>query len=89
MKHHVIGERACPRLGAALGVDGILHIRELVKHIEGFDLGYQLALEEGLAERSVEHKVVGIEGCTAIATTAVHHRVDGQRRVDNGQGVAG
>ena len=49
VEHHVVGQRAVPRLGASLGVDRVLRGGELVQQVEGFHAGYQFALQEGLA----------------------------------------
>ena len=59
--------------GAALGVDGVLRVAELVEQVEGFYAGDELALEEGLADGGVQHEVVGVQLAAAIAATG-HHR---------------
>ena len=72
MRHDVVREGAVPGLGAALGVDGVLGVAELVEQVEGFDAGDELALEEGLADGGIQHEVVGVEFAAAVAATGVH-----------------
>ena len=72
MHHDVVRQGAVPRLSAALGIDGVLRVAELVEQVEGFDAGDELALEEGLADGGVQHEVVGVEFAAAVATTGVH-----------------
>ena len=81
MRHDVVRQGAVPRFGAALGVDGVLGVAELVEQVEGFDAGDELALEERLADGGVQHEVVGVEFAAAIAATAVHVAVGGKRGV--------
>ena len=71
VEHDVAGQRTVPRLGAALGVDLVLCGGELAEQVEGFKAGDELALEERLAQGSIEHKVVAVEFGTSIAATAV------------------
>ena len=89
MRHDVVRQGAVPRFGAALGVDGVLGVAELVEQVEGFDAGDELALEERLADGGVQHEVVGVEVRAAVAATAVHVAVGRQRGVQSRQGVAG
>ena len=72
MRHNVVRQGAVPCLGAALGIDGVLRVAELVQQVEGFDAGDELALEEGLADGGVQHEVVVVEFAAAIAATGVH-----------------
>ena len=81
MRHDVVRQGAVPRFGAALGVDGVLGVAELVEQVEGFDAGDELALEERLADGGVQHEVVGVEVRAAVAATAVHVAVGRQRGV--------
>ena len=72
MQHDVVRQGAVPRFGAALGVDAVLGVAELMQQVEGFDAGDEFAFEEGLADGGVEHEVVGVEFAAAIAATGVH-----------------
>ena len=72
MRHDVVRQGAVPRFGAALGVDGVLGVAELVEQVEGFDAGDELALEERLADGGVQHEVVGVQFAAAVAATAIH-----------------
>ena len=72
MRHDVVRQGAVPRFGAALGVDGVLGVAELVEQVEGFDAGDELALEERLADGGVQHEVVGVEFAAAVAATGIH-----------------
>ena len=72
MRHDVVREGAVPCLGATLGVHGVLGVAELMQQVEGFDASDELALEEGLADGGVQHEVVGVEFCAAVAATRVH-----------------
>ena len=72
MRHDVVRQGAVPRFGAALGVDAVLRVGELVEQVEGFDAGDELALEEGLADGGVQHEVVGVQFAATVAATAVH-----------------
>ncbi len=76
MRHDVVRQGAVPCLGAALSVDAVLRVAELVEEVEGFDAGDELALEEGLADGGVQHEVVGVEFAAAVAATGVHVAVD-------------
>ena len=60
MRHDVVRQGAVPCFGAALGIDGVLCVAELVKDVEGFNAGDELALEERLADGGVQHEVVGV-----------------------------
>ena len=72
MQHDVVRQGAVPRFSAALGVDAVLGVAELVQQVEGFDAGDELALEERLADGGVQHKVVGVQFAAAVAATRVH-----------------
>ena len=61
MDHDVVREGVVPGFGAALGVDSVLRVAELVQQVEDFDAGDELALEERLADGGVQHEVVGVE----------------------------
>ena len=89
MQHDIVREGAVPRLGAALGVDGILGGGKLVEDVEGFDAGDEFAFEKRLADGGIEHEVVGVEFAAAIASTAVHVAVGRERGIQAWQGVAG
>ena len=43
MRHDIVRQGAVPCLGAALGIDGVLRIAELVQQVEGFDAGDEFA----------------------------------------------
>ena len=62
MRHDVVRQGAVPCFGAALGVDGVLGVAELVQQVEGFDASDELALEERLTDGCIDHKVIGVEG---------------------------
>ena len=89
MRHDVVRKGAVPCFGAALGVDGVLGVAELVQQVEGFDASDELALEERLTDGGVQHEVVGVQFAAAVAATAVHVAVGRERGVDARQGVAG
>ena len=75
MEHHVVGQGAIPCFGTPLCVDCILRAGELVQNVERFKTGYELALQQRLADGGVDYEVVGIEGGTSIASAAAHPRI--------------
>ena len=72
VSHDVVRQGAVPRFGAALGVDGVLGVAELMQQVEGFDAGDEFAFEERLADGGVQYEVVGVQFAAAIASTGVH-----------------
>ena len=87
VQHGVVGERTVPGNGAALGIDGILGVGELVQEVKGFDAGDELALEEGLRKGGIEHEVIGIEFAATVASSTVHRSIHGKRGLQFGDGV--
>ena len=73
MQHDVMRQGAIPCFGAALCVDGVLCVAELVQDVECFDAGDELALEERLADGGVQHEVVGVQFAAAIAASAIYN----------------
>ena len=68
----VSAQSIAPSLGASLCVHGVLGGRQLVQQVECLDADDELALEEGLADGGIQHKVIGVQLTAAIAATGVH-----------------
>ena len=78
VEHGVAGHHVVAGLGAALGVDRAVHVREVAQEVETVDEAGEAAAEEGAAQTGVPDEVVGIHRRRFVTTTAVHRQVGGE-----------
>ena len=73
--HDVAGQGVAVCFGAALRVDDLRDIAELIEDIESVEGEGEARLGEGLAQACVPHEVVSVGGAVGIAAARVHGEV--------------
>ena len=78
MRHDVAGKGVAVCLGAALRVDDLRDIAELIEDVKAVKGEGEARLGEGLAQAYVPHEVVGVGGVAGIASARIHREVSAE-----------